>query len=158
VTNISGRGLESYALAAVLKRKYPQSQLRICAHDLDLLNISAAPSIILLKEQIPRYIVENDFVKQGPQGYGFAESIKDSIFFEYHNILHRNEYPPADIILARDILSFLEPADQERLIEEFLEKLKPGGILIPGQNETIQGNGWFRIVQGDAVAYKKVEP
>jgi purine-binding chemotaxis protein CheW len=67
-----------------------------------------------------------------------------------------NVVPECDLILARDLVSFLSPADQARVLEEFYDKLKPKGILILGKNEEpIDGAKWVRIPSKQFSAYRK---
>ena len=40
-----GKGMETYSLACILKKRYPEAKIRIYAHDIDLLNVSNAPLI-----------------------------------------------------------------------------------------------------------------
>ena len=44
------KGFESYSLACILKKKYPSANIRIYAHDIDLLNVSNAPLLTLSEE------------------------------------------------------------------------------------------------------------
>ena len=78
------------------------------------------------------------------------------ILFEYHDCTHQNTVPDADIILARDILSFLKPEKQTALLEEFREKLKTSGIIILGANEMMpKQNGWLRQMMGDMATFSR---
>jgi purine-binding chemotaxis protein CheW len=79
---------------------------------------------------------------RGRNGYSFNQAIKDSLLFEYHDILNENSLPELDIILARDLLSFLSVPDQERIIAGFIEKLKSRSMVILGRNECLTGNEW----------------
>ncbi len=150
-----GRGFESYSITAILKMKYPRGRIKTWANDIDLLNISTAPNLIFTKDEIPDYFWDTDFIVKGPKGYRFADVIKDSIVFEYHDILNRNEYPEADVIVARGILSFFDPSVQHRLISEFREKLKENGLLIIGKNEILTAEGWYLLEEGNVTAYRK---
>jgi len=76
---------------------------------------------------------------QGRSGYSFNQEIKDSIVFEYHDILNDNPLPDLDIILIRDVLSFLQEQDQKKVIGSFKEKLKGNGLVITGRNESLYG-------------------
>ena len=72
----------------------------------------------------------------------FSPELSNSIVFEYHDILNENQLPTVNIIIAKDILSFLSPQDGAGLLREFSEKLTPEGVLIVGDNERIPGAGW----------------
>jgi purine-binding chemotaxis protein CheW len=91
-------------------------------------------------EDIPEYCRE--YMVKGRSGYSFNQVIKDSILFEYHDILNDNPLPELDFILARDILSFLPPDVQKRMIGSFKEKLKNRGIVITGRNDSLEGLVW----------------
>ena len=41
-----GKGYETYSLACILKRRYPDARIKIYAHEVDLLSISNAPLLI----------------------------------------------------------------------------------------------------------------
>ncbi len=150
-----GKGYESYSIAAILRDKYESNLIKIWANDNDLLNISTAPNLVLSREQIPSYFFDRDFVEEASNnGYRFKRELKDLITFEYHDILNRNDYPKLDIIVARDILSFQKPDKQEWLLDQFKTMLNDNGIVILGVNESIQEKGWYRLEEGNLVAYK----
>ncbi len=150
-----GKGFETYSLAAIAKIKYPQHRIKVWANDIDLLSVSTAPNMILAKEEIPSYLLDTGLLKEQARGFSFIDSIRDSIVFEYHDILHHNEYPEADIIVARDVLSFFEPESQQRILSDFQQKLKDDGLLIVGKNETLPEEEWYLLREGNLIAYKK---
>jgi len=135
-----GRGYETFSLACILKSRYPNGRIKIWANDNDIMAISQAPNIAFEFNDLPEYC--RAFVTRGRNGYTFNQEIRDSIVFEYHDILNDNSLPDLDIILARDVLSFLQTSDQARLVQDFEEKLKPRGILILGKNEVMPGASW----------------
>lgn len=149
-----GMGYETYSLAALLSDKFSEASIKIWANDRDLMSISNAPNLVLDRQTVPecldRYIV--------PVGerFQFSQLIKDIVLFEYHDITHANTFPPVDMILARDILSFMSYNEQLRMITEFQEKLVPGGLLIIGQNEELPGNDWKKIKGNNITAYRKI--
>lgn len=150
-----GKGYEAYSLAVMLKEKYPNSRIRIYANDSDLLAISNAPMLGFPENIISP--VYKPYLVQGVGGsWSFNQTIKDMILFEYHDCANQNSVPNMDIIVARDVLSFMNPKLQTALIGEFTEKLKDNGIVILGRNEALpQHSGWLRSVQGDVVAFSK---
>jgi purine-binding chemotaxis protein CheW len=103
--------------------------------------ISQAPNTSFELDDVPEYC--KPFMVKGRSGYSFNQEIKDSIVFEYHDILHENPLPDLDIILARDVLSFLPAQDQARIVNGFGEKLKSRGIVILGRNESLSGDWQF---------------
>ncbi|MCX7787116.1 MAG: chemotaxis protein CheW [Spirochaetes bacterium] len=149
-----GKGYETYSMAALFLSKFPDAILKVWAMDNDLLAISTAPNLVLPPENIPSYLLP--YTIKGKQGIGITSQLKDRIFFEYHDILHVNVVPECDLILARDLVSFLSPADQGKILEEFYDKLKPSGILILGNHEEpIETGKWVRISNKSFSAYRK---
>jgi purine-binding chemotaxis protein CheW len=148
-------GQETYSLAVTLRELFPESHLKIWAHDSDLMNISNAPNLLFQEEDIPESML--DYTVEGQKGVQFNKEIRDALFFEYHNVLYPNPFPDVDLILARDLLSFQERENQKVLESEFLEKLKPGGIVIVGLNEKIVSEGFEDISIGSVRAYRKNE-
>ena len=135
-----GRGLETYSLACILKARYPESLIKIWAVDKDLMAISAAPTISFSPGDVPEHF--KPFMVEGTKGLGFSSDIKDSILFEYSDITNGSTVPDCDFILARDLVSFLNQAQQQALIAEFSEKLRPQGLLFLGKNEYPDSNDW----------------
>jgi purine-binding chemotaxis protein CheW len=119
------------------------------------MNISNAPNLLFQEEDIPESML--DYTVEGQKGVQFNKEIRDALFFEYHNVLYPNPFPDVDLILARDLLSFQERENQKVLESEFLEKLKPGGIVIVGLNEKIVSEGFEDISIGSVRAYRKNE-
>jgi purine-binding chemotaxis protein CheW len=149
-----GKGFETYSLAVTLRRLNPDRKIKIWASDKDLLSISTAPNLVFSSDEVPAS--HKPYVVEGKNGYAFTRDIKDLILFEYHDILHTNAVPEADVIMARDLLSYLSPGDQARVIEEFEEKLKQGGVLMLGKNERLpSAEGWSDISSESITAYKK---
>ena len=97
-----------------------------------------------------------DFVVEGTNGYSFASEIKDAVLFEYHDVLNPNTIPQVSIILSRDLLSFLREPDQRKVVAEMKEKLAPGGIIIPGENEDLSSEPELERNGGGLNAYGKV--
>ena len=150
-----GKGFESYSIAVISKIKYSGARIKIWANDINLLDISTAPNISFNKDLIPRYFMDGSYIIETPKGYQVVQELKDAIYFEYHDVLNQNIIPEIDVIIARDLFSFLKPIDQEKLIKEFVKKLKPGGILIIGKNEVLSDSS-FEVIKGsNIVGYKK---
>jgi len=150
-----GKGYESYSLACVLKKRYPNAKIKIYAQDVDLLSISNAPLISVGAEFASNWYAP--YLTQNVSGgYTFSQEIKDMILFEYHDCMHANTMPMVDIIFSRDLLSFLATSVQSTLLEDFDEKLKGNGSVIVGENETLAHiPNWSENIIGSVVIYSK---
>ena len=150
-----GAGYEAYSLAVLLRMRYPRAHIKIYANDSDLLAISNAP-MLAVPDDIASGIYESYITKTASGNLTFSKEIKDMILFEYHDCAHQNAVPDMDIILARDVLSFMNPNVQRTMIEEFREKLKDSGLIILGHNEAMpKQDGWLRNSAGDIVIFTK---
>jgi purine-binding chemotaxis protein CheW len=146
-----GKGYETWALACVMRNRYPEARIKIWANDSDLLAISMAPNMVF-PENVPEYY--RQFTAKGRNGLVFVQAVRDSIFFEFHDVMNANTLPPLDLILCRDMLSFLVPLDQKRLLGDFYQKMKPNGIVLCGANERL-GEGWAATGAGAVQAFRK---
>jgi len=147
----SGKGYETYSFACIVKTKYPNARIKIWANDNDIMAVSQAPNMVYNLEEAPDYC--RPFMVRGTNGYSFNQLIKDSIVFEYHDITNDNTLPEVDIILARDIISFLPQAVQDKLIADFSEKLKNNGVAILGRNEELNGIVWQSMADDPVSAF-----
>jgi len=146
-----GKGYEAYSFACILKSRYPNSRIKIWANDNDIMAISQAPNMTFELESLPDYC--RPYMVRGKSGYVFNQAVKDSIVFEYHDIKHENSVPDLEIILARDMLSYLTEEDQKRIIDNFSEKLKNRGIIFLGRNEELTGVMWNSMADDPISAY-----
>ena len=66
--------------------------------------------------------------------------------FRCHNLTTAADYPPADLILCRNVLYYFSPEEQAHILERFAAALPVGGILVLGRTETLPraGHALFR--------------
>lgn len=150
-----GKGYESYSLACLLKKRYPESKIRIYAHDIDLLNVSNAPLVSVSTDAANSWYAP--YVTKKANGeYTFTQEIKDIIMFEYHDCTNTNAIPVVDIVFARDIISLMPKTAQNAVFDDFEEKVKGNGIVILGENEAISNRStWGEKMVGSLVVYSK---
>lgn len=150
-----GKGIESYSLACVLKRRYPNSKIRIYAHEIDLLNVSNAPLLSIPDTNANDWY--SPYVTRKVSGeYTFNQEIKDIVMFEYHDCTNSNSLPMVDIVFARDVLSMLPVESQNIVVGDFDEKLKGNGIIILGAGETLsKGSNWGEKTVDSLTYYNK---
>jgi purine-binding chemotaxis protein CheW len=146
-----GKGYETFSFACILRERYPQGNIKIWANDNDIMAISQAPNMTFDLEEVPEYC--RAFMVSGKNGYSFNQVIKDSVVFEYHDVLNESQLPQLDIILARDIVSFFSAQNQEKILSVFVEKLKRQGLVILGRNEQLQGGEWLPVATDPVSAY-----
>ncbi|MDR2542357.1 MAG: chemotaxis protein CheW [Treponema sp.] len=145
------KGYETYSFACILRSRYPDARIKIWANDNDIMAVSGAPNISFSLEELPDYC--RPYTVRGQSGYSFDQVIRDSITFEFHDITNENPLPDLDIILARDVISFLPESDQAGIVSSFSEKLKNRGVVIMGRNEELNGVIWQSIADDPISAY-----
>lgn len=128
-----GGGHESYSLAVLLRERYRNHQLKVWAGDTDLMKISTAPNLVFQEnEVIPQW---GDYLVRGRNGFSFSPAVADLILFEFSDALNGTALPRMDIILSRDMVSFLDQPRQAAFFNVVEEIMKPSGILVLGENE-----------------------
>ena len=150
-----GKGTETYSIACVLKKKYPNAKIRIYAQDTDLLSVSNA-SLMSIPEELASDWYAPYLTKKANGEYTFSQEIRDSIMFEYHDCKNTNALPMVDIVFARDILSLLDIKSQDNVIADFLDKMKGNAVAFVGDNEALSASFGFGEKSVDAlIVYNK---
>ena len=76
------------------------------------------------------------FIETG-DGYRISKSIRDRCVFSCHNVLSDPPFSRMDIISCRNLLIYMEPVLQQRIMPMLHYALKPEGWLWLGSSETI---------------------
>jgi two-component system CheB/CheR fusion protein len=138
-------GEEAYSLAMVFKealaevRPARSCSLQIFATDLDKDSIERArqgsyPTNIasdVSAERLGRFFVKEE------QSYRVRQEIRESVVFATQNVIMDPPFTKLDILSCRNLLIYLEPALQLKLLPLFHYSLSPGGILFLGSAETL---------------------
>jgi two-component system, chemotaxis family, CheB/CheR fusion protein len=82
-------------------------------------------------ERLQRFFAEVD------GSYRISKPIRDMCVFARHNVLTDPPFSQIDLISCRNLLIYLEPALQQKLVERLHYALKPAGFLFLGSSETI---------------------
>jgi len=142
-------GEEAYSLAIVFKevlekiRPADGISLQIFASDLDNDAIEAArkgffPANIsadISAERLKRYFIKTE------DGYRINTEIREMIVFAQHNLITHPPFTKMDIVTCRNLLIYLEPELQKKLLRIFYYSLSPGGTLLLGSSETLGSQG-----------------
>ena len=138
----------------MIRAHLPSVHLKVIAHDNDLIKISTAPGLSVDgSASVPPY---DAFITEGAGGNQFSKELKDSILFEYHDITYDNTLPKLDLVVIRDTLSYLKADSQESFFALLEDRMKPGGLLVLGENEVPMNiRMWDKVENSGVVAYKK---
>jgi two-component system CheB/CheR fusion protein len=81
------------------------------------------------------------FFNQSEQGYQVSKMVRDMCIFATQNVFNDPPFSHMDLVSCRNILIYLSPELQRRVIPIFHYALKPAGFLMVGNTEGIVGAG-----------------
>jgi two-component system, chemotaxis family, CheB/CheR fusion protein len=70
-------------------------------------------------------------------GYRISKTIRDMCIFAQHNVLSDPPFSQMDLICCRNLLIYLEPVLQSKVVSLFHYAAKPGGYLVLGSSEGV---------------------
>jgi two-component system CheB/CheR fusion protein len=141
-------GEEAYSLAMAFRevqqklKPAGRHSLQIFATDLDPDAIARArrasyPANIVADVSAER--LKRFFVEEG-DGYRVGKEIRETVVFATQNAVMDPPFTNLDILTCRNLLIYLGPELQKRLLPLFHYSLKPGGVLMLGSAESIGSN------------------
>ena len=80
------------------------------------------------------------FFAKEEHGYRVRKEIREMVIFAPQNLIMDPPFTKLDILSCRNLLIYLGPEVQKKLIPLFHYSLNPGGILFLGSAETIGGS------------------
>lgn len=159
-------GEEAYSLAMLFKEATSQSafqnrfKLQIFATDLDADAIDKArrgfyPASIagdVSQERLNRFFIAED------DGYRINKDIREMVIFAQQNIIMDPPFTKLDLLCCRNLLIYLAPECQKKLIALFHYALIPHGLLLLGNAETI-GNfsELFTTIDNLSRLYRRID-
>ncbi|MEZ4386966.1 MAG: chemotaxis protein CheB [Candidatus Krumholzibacteriia bacterium] len=135
-------GEEAYTLAMVcadwMEQYGERFDVKIFATDIDREAITRAgagvyPEAVaadLTARQLTKY-----FSRHGDR-VQIVRSIREMVVFAQHNLLTDPPFTNLDLVSCRNLLIYLQPVLQQKVIDAFNFSLNPGGILMLGTSET----------------------
>ena len=139
-------GEEAYSIAIVLRELMDEARrdfkVLIYATDLDDEAIDTAragrypPGIAqdLTPERLHRCFTR----EEGPNGgYKVRKELREMVVFAVQSVVKDPPFTRLDLLSCRNLMIYLEPEQQDRLIPSFHYALKPGGVLFLSTSESI---------------------
>ncbi|MEI8033360.1 MAG: chemotaxis protein CheB [Chlorobiaceae bacterium] len=80
------------------------------------------------------------FFEKDNRNYRILRDIRETIVFAPQNVIMDPPFTKLDILICRNLLIYMEPALQKKLLPLFHYSLNPGGILFLGSAETVGSN------------------
>lgn len=138
-------GEEAYSVAMLVRAQLDAlgrgSLLRIFATDLDQVALKRArrgvyPTAAIAAIPEPHRSRCFDF---GEDDVRITKRIRDSVIFSEHDITRDPPFLRLDLISCRNLLIYLQPSLQMRLLASFATALRNGGLLFLGKAEGVHG-------------------
>jgi two-component system CheB/CheR fusion protein len=136
-------GEEAYSLAILLRElmdeRHVDFKIQIYATDLDDDAIAVAraatfpQSIVqdVTPERLRRFFVKED------AGFRVKKEIREMVVFAIQDLIKDPPFTRLDLLSCRNLMIYLEPELQDRLIKSFHYGLRPGGVLFLSPSEGI---------------------
>ncbi|MEW6259644.1 MAG: chemotaxis protein CheB [Thermodesulfobacteriota bacterium] len=135
-------GEEAYSLAIlcqeVMERLDRRISVKIFATDVDRDAIQKASSGLYhasAANDIPAEYLGKYF-HVGPNEIRISRFIREMVVFAQHNLVKDPPFTNIDLISCRNLLIYLQPILQKKVLEYFVFSLNAGGILLLGKSET----------------------
>ena len=101
---------------------------------------------------------QKDFFVKNAQRVQLIRSMRDKFIFAIHDFLTDTSFGKMDLIMCKDQIDHLKPAEKQRALSTFYSALNPGGILVIGQREPIITEPeFFKLVSKRFNFYEKLE-
>ncbi|WP_210234888.1 chemotaxis protein CheB [Methylocystis sp. B8] len=138
-------GQEAYSIAMAFVEEAEKSphayKLQIFATDLNDALLEKARQGLYAKtlaqdvspERLHRFFVEEE------GGYRVRKPLREMVVFARQNLISDPPFSRMDLVSCRNLLIYLEPSLQHKLLPTFHYALKPEGFLFLGASESISG-------------------
>ena len=140
-------GSEAYSMAMLCREVMDEMKsppgVQIFATDIDERALQVARAGIYpvgIEEHVSPERLKRFFVKRGKQ-YQVTKEIRDNVLFSVHNLISDAPFSRLDLISCRNLLIYLGPHLQNKLIPLFHYALRPSGYLFLGPSENITAHG-----------------
>lgn len=160
-------GEEAYSIGMLLREQMSQREqefeVQIFATDIDYEAVEQARlgtyAESLVADVSPERL-RQFFIKDGST-YRIGKQIREMVIFAIQSVIKDPPFSRMDLISCRNLLIYLGPELQKRVIPLFHYALKPGGFLFLGSSETLgEFSSYFSIVDRKAKLFQRsgIEP
>jgi two-component system CheB/CheR fusion protein len=161
-------GEEAFGLAMAFKEvieaapSHAKLALQIFATDLDKTAIDKARSGVYplgIAADVSEQRLQRFFVEEGHgRGYRVSTEIREMVVFAPQNVAMDPPFTRLDLLSCRNLLIYLEPELQQKLIALFHYSLNPGGVLLLGSAETVgDATNLFAPWHGKERLYRRLD-
>lgn len=137
-------GEEAYTLAMICEnirqRSFPRMDLKVFATDVDRAALEIASAGLYPRSvvaDLPQEFLEKYFIGEGGDHYRVIRPLRDRLIFARQNLMADPPFTKLDVVSCRNLMIYLRPAAQRRLLSLLHFALQPSGLLLLGNSETI---------------------
>jgi two-component system, chemotaxis family, CheB/CheR fusion protein len=154
-------GEEAYSLAIAVKECMEELGLRrdvkIFATDIDRDAIHFAAAGIypesVAADLSPRYLTK--YFQRREDAFVVSRSIREMVVFAQHNLIKDPPFTNIDLVSCRNVLIYLQPNLQRKVLDFFNFSLALGGILFLGTSETTgEASDCFELLDAKFKIYR----
>jgi two-component system CheB/CheR fusion protein len=103
---------------------------------------------------IPKHLLNKYFMLRD-ENYQILRQIREMVVFARHDLIKDPPFTNIDIVSCRNLLIYLQPILQRRIFDGFNFSLKPGGLLILGNSESLgEAEPYFDTLDSRHKVYK----
>lgn len=157
-------GEETYSLAMLFQEQIAaagiSAKLQVFASDVDAQAVATARDgfyPLTIAAHMSGARLHKFFIRE-ENGYRISTDLRSSIVFAVQDVLSDPPFSKLDLISCRNLLIYLRPEAQAKIISIFDFALHKDAYLLLGSAETIAGNdGRFLLVSKPARLYRKIK-
>ena len=156
-------GEEAYSLAIIMRDAIMTDRrdikLQVFASDIDAQAIAVAREglySLSIKDEVPAERLARYFVQE-EGGYRVSQALRGSVVFTVQDVLNDPPFSRMDMVSCRNLLIYLKPDAQAKVIGLFHFALRENGVLLLGMAET-PGNvaGRFAVLHKPERIYRHI--
>jgi two-component system CheB/CheR fusion protein len=156
-------GEETYSLAMLFREEITAAKLdiklQVFASDVDADAIAIAREGLYpeaIQADVPAARIARFFSKED-HGYRVSPELRAAVVFTVQDVLADPPFSRLDFVSCRNLLIYLRPEAQAKVLALFHFALEPGGILLLGTSETVGSlDGCFEVVSKSGRVYRHI--
>ena len=139
-------GEEAYSIAILLQEKLDQLpsknfKVQVFASDIDKLAVEQARQGVfpqsIESDVTPEYLARYFSLNTETKTYRISEKIRKMLIFSEQNVVRDPPFSKLDLISCRNLMIYMEPFLQAKILSLFHYALNPDGLLFLGNSETL---------------------
>ncbi len=157
-------GEEAYSLAILLKEKAAQQKftgrITVFATDVHKYSLDLASQGVYSRERLANVSperLERHFSEAGNNLFKVSTELRKLLVFAPHNLISDPPFPRIDLVCCRNLLIYLRPDTQKRVLSLLHFALNRNGVLFLGSSEGLNElTSEFEIISSQYKLFRKI--